>query len=112
MKQLLSSRTFIFLTGLVALASVRMTAAAPELEFDHVWIVVTRDASERTALERIGLKISPVVNRNDGQGTASVNWRINGWCPIGVALHRTDPATNLPFPTWSLPPSPKLPPTF
>jgi hypothetical protein len=27
----------------VALASVRVTVAAPELEFDHVWIVVTRD---------------------------------------------------------------------
>jgi len=50
-----------------------MTAAAAELEFDHVWIVVTRDAPERAALERAGLKISPDVNRNDGQGTASVS---------------------------------------
>ena len=50
----------------VALASVRMTVATPELEFDHVWIVVTRDAPERAALERAGLKISPNVNRHDG----------------------------------------------
>src|SRR5260370_39573663 len=50
-----------------------ITAAAAELEFDHVWIVVTRDAPERVALERAGFKISPDVNRNDGQGTASVS---------------------------------------
>ena len=72
-KRLLSSRTFIFITGLVALTAVRIAAAAAELEFDHVWIVVTRDAPERLALERAGLKISPGVNRNDGQGTASVS---------------------------------------
>lgn len=46
--------------------------AAAELEFDHVWIVVTRAAPERAALERAGLKISPGVNRHDGQGTASM----------------------------------------
>jgi hypothetical protein len=34
--------------GVVALASVRMTVPAAELEFDHVWIVVTRDGN-RTA---------------------------------------------------------------
>ena len=28
-----------------------------ELEFDHVWIVVTRDAPERVTLEKAGLKI-------------------------------------------------------
>ncbi|HWX15326.1 MAG TPA: hypothetical protein VNY07_01955 [Chthoniobacterales bacterium] len=73
MKQLLSSRTFILLTGVLALASARIAAAAAELEFDHVWIVVSRDAPERAALERAGFKISPDVNRNDGQGTASVS---------------------------------------
>src|SRR5881392_4109542 len=72
--RLSSSRTFIFLTGLLAVTSMRMTAAAAaELEFDHAWIVVSRDAPERAALERAGLKISPNVNRNDGQGTASVS---------------------------------------
>jgi hypothetical protein len=49
------------------------TATAAELEFDHVWIVVTRDAPERAALERAGLKISPNLNRHDGQGTASIS---------------------------------------
>jgi len=113
---------------------------AAELEFDHLWIVVTRNAPERVALERAGLKISPGVNRNDGQGTASVsaeflnsyielmwpdpsvsvaasaqrgvekfknrmNWRTSGWCPIGVAVHRTGPGTTLPFPTWTIAPT-------
>ncbi len=48
------------------------TASPAELEFDHVWIVVARDAPERAALEKAGLKISPDVNRHDGQGTASI----------------------------------------
>src|SRR5437667_2488287 len=72
-KRLLSSRTFIFITGVVALTAVGIAAAAAELEFDHVWIVVSPDAPERAAVERAGLKISPAVNRNDGQGTASVS---------------------------------------
>jgi len=59
--------------GLLAVSWFCATAAAAELEFDHVWIVVSRDAPERAALERAGLKISTAVNRNDGQGTASVS---------------------------------------
>jgi hypothetical protein len=68
-------RAVLGVVGLVATSSIRLTAAAAaaELEFDHVWIVVTRDAPERAALERAGLKVSPGVNRNDGQGTASVS---------------------------------------
>jgi hypothetical protein len=53
--------------------SVSRAVAAADLEFDHVWIVVSRDAPERLALERAGFKISPNINRNDGQGTASVS---------------------------------------
>ena len=45
-----SSRTFIFLTGLVALTSVRMTVTGPELEFDHVRIVVARDGNRAAQL--------------------------------------------------------------
>ena len=120
-------------------ATFMRTATAAELEFDHVWIVVTRDAPERAALERAGLKISPDVNRHDGQGTASIsaefinsylelmwpdptvsvaqgaergvekfknrmNWRTSGWCPIGIGLHRSGPATSLPFSTWTIAP--------
>jgi len=47
-------------------------AATPNLEFDHVWIVVHPDAPERAALERAGLQISPNVNHHDGQGTSSI----------------------------------------
>jgi len=131
-------RTVISFAALLTATLVR-TATAAELEFDHVWIVVTRDAPERAALERAGLKISPDVNRHDGQGTASIsaeflnayleliwpdptvsvapgaergvekfknrmNWRASGWCPIGIGLHRSGPATPLPFPTWTIAP--------
>src|SRR5437899_12143123 len=53
-------------------ATTSPSASPAELEFDHVWIVVTRDAPERAALEKTGLKISPDVNRHDGQGTESI----------------------------------------
>jgi Glyoxalase-like domain len=53
-------------------ATTSPPALPAKLEFDHVWIVVTRDAPERAALERAGLTISPDLNRHDGQGTASV----------------------------------------
>jgi len=33
-----------------------------------------------------------------------MNWRTSGWCPIGIGLYRTGPATTLPFPTWSIAP--------
>lgn len=69
----------------MSIACVRLAATAAEpgaassppateagLAFDHVWIVVTRDAPERSALEHAGLTISPDLNRHDGQGTASI----------------------------------------
>jgi len=131
-------QTVVSFAALVAATFVH-TATAAELEFDHFWIVVTRDAPERAALERAGLKISPNVNRHDGQGTASIsaeflnayielmwpdptvsvaqgaergvekfknrmNWRTSGWCPIGIGLHRSGPATPFPFPTWTIAP--------
>ena len=65
-------RTVVSFAALLTATLVR-TATAAELEFDHVWIVVSRDAPERAALERAGLKISPDVNRHDGQGTASIS---------------------------------------
>ena len=57
--------------SLVLFASNQIVSG--ELEFDHVTLVVSRDAPERTALEHAGLTISPGVNRNDGQGTASIS---------------------------------------
>jgi len=61
----------LVLGGVASLICEKGSAA--ELEFDHVWIVVSRDAPERAALEKAGLKISPNVNRHDGQGTASIS---------------------------------------
>jgi len=62
---------------LVGLGLLPFTAcpqrATPNLEFDHVWIVVSPDAPERAALERAGFRISPNVNHNDGQGTSSIS---------------------------------------
>jgi hypothetical protein len=67
--------SFVVCVGAVAAdssVSPSTSASGAKLEFDHVWIVVTRDAPERSVLERAGLKISPELNRHDGQGTASI----------------------------------------
>ena len=64
---------------LLAVAIPRRDAAqAPTLQLDHVWIVVSAGAPERSALERAGLHVSPTVNRHDGQGTASVMAELTG----------------------------------
>lgn len=73
--QILSTLIYFGCVSAMALeqsATTSPSASRAELEFDHVWIVVTRDAPERAALEKAGLKISPDVNRHDGQGTASI----------------------------------------
>ncbi|HYK42165.1 MAG TPA: VOC family protein, partial [Thermoanaerobaculia bacterium] len=57
---------------LVAPPDAGAAPSPPRLELDHVWIMVTPQAPEREALERIGLRVSPDVNRHEGQGTASV----------------------------------------
>lgn len=61
----------LLVTGLL-LVVAGAHAANPNLEFDHVWIVVHPDAPERLALKRAGLQISPNVNHHDGQGTSSI----------------------------------------
>jgi hypothetical protein len=64
----------ICFAGVSAMAFAQSATTSPtKLEFDHVGIVVTRDAPERAALEKAGLQISPGINRNDGQGTASIS---------------------------------------
>jgi hypothetical protein len=49
----------------------RAETPAP-VAFDHAWISVSAGAPERAALKKAGFTISPLVNRHDGQGTASV----------------------------------------
>ena len=66
--QILSALIYFGCVSAMALeqsATTSPSASRAELEFDHVWIVVTRDAPERAALEKAGLKISPDVNRHD-----------------------------------------------
>jgi len=45
---------------------------AATVQFDHLWIVVSRDAPERVALEKAGFRVGPAVSKHEGQGTASV----------------------------------------
>jgi len=60
-------------SGLLALALFPVAVEAqPQIEFDHVWIMVAPNAPERAALQRAGFEISPDINRHDGQGTASI----------------------------------------
>jgi hypothetical protein len=49
-------------------------AANPSVKFDHLWIMVSQGAPERAALKKAGFRIDPIVNRHDGQGTASVTF--------------------------------------
>ena len=59
--------------ALAALSFVSVaTADDQQLAFDHVSIMVSPNAPERSALEQAGFQISPDVNRNEGQGTASL----------------------------------------
>ena len=56
---------------------------APPLRLSHCWIVVATGAKERTALEKAGFRIAPMVNRHDGQGTASVTVELlNGFLEL------------------------------
>jgi len=63
--------TYLALTALWS-AGVAMAATGQQLAFDHASIMVSPGAPERAALEQAGLQISPDLNRNEGQGTASI----------------------------------------
>lgn len=74
-KQYLKTRRKAELLGTITLLLLSASAlmpAAPAIKFDHLWLVVSPDAPERAALERAGFRVSPGINRHDGQGTASV----------------------------------------
>ena len=75
--------------GLLVLASSLLAAglapgaSEPGIELDHVWIMVSRDAPERTALTRAGFQFDPEVSRHDGQGTASISIELeNGYVEL------------------------------
>ena len=124
--------------GVLAAVDAGAAPAPPRFEVDHVWIMVSPAAPERSALERLGLIVAPGINQHTGQGTASVTfeltnafielvwvdpaariapglevgarkfvrkaaWRTSGWCPFGIALHRTPAGPDsLPFTSWPL----------
>jgi hypothetical protein len=76
-------------SGLAAIASILLALGAaspapdPGIERDHVWIMVSRDAPERSALTRAGFLIAPGINRHDGQGTASISVELdNGYIEL------------------------------
>jgi hypothetical protein len=69
---MINPRTLVLISLTVVAATAALVAAPSDLQFDHVWIVVSPKAPERAALERAGFQISPDVNRHDGQGTASI----------------------------------------
>lgn len=71
-----------------AFAAAALTGCAPDrpvsdpraqspIELDHVWIAVSPGAPERRVLEDAGLRIALIVNRHDGQGTASVTFEFH-----------------------------------
>lgn len=62
----------VVVSTVLSFAGVAMAATGQQLAFDHASIMVSPGAPERTALEQAGLQISPGVNRNEGQGTASI----------------------------------------
>lgn len=56
---------------------------APPLTLSHVLISVATGAPERKALEKAGFRIAPMINRHDGQGTASVTVELlNGYLEL------------------------------
>jgi hypothetical protein len=68
---------------LVASVAPTFATEAPPLTLSHCWIVVATGARERTALEKAGFRIAPLVNRHDGQGTASVTVELlNGFLEL------------------------------
>ena len=62
----------LFASTVLSLVGVATAASGQQLAFDHASIMVSLGAPERAALEQVGLQISPDVNRNEGQGTASI----------------------------------------
>jgi len=62
----------LFASTVLSIVGVGTAASGQHLAFDHASIMVSPGAPERAALEQAGLQISPDVNRNAGQGTASI----------------------------------------
>ena len=68
----------------------------PTFEVDHLWIVASPGAPERTAFERAGFLVAPQVNQHEGQGTASVTVELdNGFLELIYVDDAVPVASNL-----------------
>lgn len=65
-------KTIVLAALLLAMQASWGASAQAPVTVDHVWIVVSPGAPERTALVEHGFTIAQAENRHDGQGTASI----------------------------------------
>lgn len=71
------------ITMFAALLAGAAPAAEPPLRLDHVIVYARPGAPEQAALKNAGFTIAPTVNRDDGQGTASVTVEfLNGYLEL------------------------------
>lgn len=71
---------FLATALLAALIPRQVPTADSPVELDHVILWTAPGAPERAALERLGFRIAPNVNRHDGQGSASATVEfVNGF---------------------------------
>src|SRR5258705_2420800 len=76
-------RALYFAVAWLATMGSVCAADAPQLLLSHAFIVVKTGAKERAALEKAGFRIAPMVNRHDGQGTASITVELlNGFLEL------------------------------
>ena len=76
-------RALQLITTIIVLLSIAVAEDTAPFKLSHAWIVVKTGAPERTALEKAGFRISPTINRHDGQGTASVTVEfLNGFLEL------------------------------
>ena len=78
--------------GVLVAADAGAAPAPGRFEVDHVWIVVSPGAPERSALERLGLIVAPGINEHTGQGTASVTFELTN---AFIELVWVDPAARM-----------------
>jgi len=72
-EQLLGKALIIVATSVLLAFTAAESPGQSGIEFDHFSIVVSPNAPERAALQQAGFEIAPGINRNDGQGTASIS---------------------------------------
>ena len=70
----MSTASGVVASALILLAvAVTPALARSPIELDQFTVVESPNAPERAALQQAGFEIAPGINRNDGQGTASIS---------------------------------------